>query len=201
LGHGQQLELIPIPSLTEEEYLRVLTERGPQLVLEHETLHPGGPAGVVKLQFPYTISVTMNVVKFYGFRSRVFGYPEWMTFLERGHPLQGLEITVGITRDFAELARKRGKTPVVVILPHPEDFAYYLKKGLWPYHTIAEEYHRNSIAFIDFGPFLLTVVQQLGTNIKDYFGPTGHYNDEGNALVARFVHNYLRENGLATSNN
>ena len=198
LGHERQLELVPIPSLTEEEYLRVLTERGPQLVLEHESLHPGGPAGVVKLQFPYSISVIKNMVKFHGFRSRLFRYPEWMEFLEREHPLHGLEITVGITREFAQLARKRGKIPVVVILPHPDDLAYYVKKGLWPYHTIVEDYRLNAIDFIDFGPFLLSVAQQLDRNVKEFFGPTGHYNDEGNALVARFVHDYLRESGVVT---
>ena len=196
LDHEGQLELVPIPTLTEEEYLRVLTVRGPQLVLEHENLHPGGPAGVVKLQFPYTISVTKNVLKFYGFRSLIFRYPEYMEFAERGHPLHGLEITVAITREFARLARERGKAPVVVILPYGGDIPYYLKHGLWPYHTITEDFRRNELAFIDFGPYLVSVAQQLDKNLAEYFGPTGHYNDEGNALVARFVLNYLRENGL-----
>lgn len=194
LGADRSLKLVPIPSLTEEEYLRVLTERSPQLVLEHETLHPGGPAGAVKLEFPYTLSVARNVLGFYRFRSRLLGYPEWMEFLERGHPLQALEITVGITREFVQLARKRDKTPVVVILPHPDDFAYYLKKGVWPYHAIADEYHRNGIAYIDFGPFLLSAARDSARNVKEYFGPTGHYNDEGNALVARFVYGHLSQN-------
>ena len=197
LDSAQKLRLVPIPNLTEDEYLRVLTERSPQLVLEHETLHPGGPAGAVKLQFPYTLSVASNVLRFHGFRARVLRYPEWMALLERGHPLHGLEITVGITREFAQLAARRGKTPVVAILPHPDDFAYFLKKGIWPYHTIVEELHQAQVVHADFGPYLLAAAKQGGKRVTHYFGPTGHYNDDGNALVARFVLAHLHERGLA----
>jgi hypothetical protein len=197
LDSERRLRLVPIPSLTEDEYLRVLTERSPQLILEHETLHPGGPAGAVKLQFPYTLSVVNNVLRFPGFRSRVLGYPEWMALLERGHALQGLEITVAITSEFAQLAAKREKSPVVVILPHPEDFTYFLKKGVWPYHTMVEELRRAQVVHGDFGPFLLAAAKEAGKRVTHYFGPTGHYNDDGNALLARFVDAHLRERGLA----
>jgi hypothetical protein len=197
LDSASKLQLVPIPNLTEDEYLRVLTERSPQLILEHETLHPGGPAGAVKLEFPYTLSVARNALRFLGFRSRVFGYPEWMALLERGHALQGLEITVGITREFARLAAKRDKSPLVFILPHPEDFAYFLKKGTWPYRTLVEELRRAQIVHADFGPFLLAAAKEAGKPVTHYFGPTRHYNDDGNALVARFVHAHLRERGLA----
>lgn len=196
LNHEQKLKLVPIPDITEEEYLRVLTEAGDQLILEHENLHPGGPAGVVKLEFPYTISVIKNLVKFYGFRSRLFRYPQYMEFLQRGHPLHGLEIIVGTTREFVQLAEKRGKVPVVVVLPHSGDFAHYLGKGRWPYQAISEDFTQTAIPFIDFGPYLLSVAERLGRDIEEYFGPTGHYNDEGNALVAQFVHNHLTETGL-----
>jgi hypothetical protein len=196
LDSARKLQLVPIPDLTEDEYLRVLTVRTPQLVLEHETLHPGGPAGAVKLQFPYTLSVASNVLRFHGFRARVLGHPEWMALLERGHELHGLEITVGITREFAQLAAKRDKNPVVVIFPHPDDFAHFLKKGIWPYHTIVEELDRSQLAHADFGPFLLAAARETGRPVTQYFGRTGHYNDDGNALVARFVLAHLRSRGL-----
>ena len=112
LNDRRELEFVPIPTLTEEEYLRVVGLAGDPLILEHEDFHPGGAAGVVKLEFPYTVSVVKNLVRFYGFRSRLLRQPDWMEFLQRGHALHGLEITVGITLKFVELAKQRGKAPL-----------------------------------------------------------------------------------------
>jgi len=194
LNDRRELELVPIPVLTEKEYLRALGVAGDPLILQHENFQPGGAAGVVKLEFPYTVSVARNLTRFYGFRARLLRRPEWMEFLQRGHPLHGLEITVGITRKFVELAEQRGKSPLVVILPHPLDFRHFLDKRSWPYQTLLEDYARSSIPFIDFGPYLLAAARERGRKIEEYFGPTAHYNDEGNALVAAFVHARLTEN-------
>ena len=196
LNDRGELEFVPMPDLTEEEYLRVVGVSGDPLTLEHENFQPGGPAGVVKLEFPYTASVLKSLARFYGFRSRLLRQPDWMEFLQRGHALHGLEITVGITRKFVELAEQRGKGSLVVILPHSLDFKHFLNKGSWPYQTLIEDYAQKSIPFADFGPYLLSVAQERGRKIEEYFGPTGHYNDEGNALVARFVHDQLTGRGL-----
>jgi hypothetical protein len=197
LTDQRELKLVPIPSLTEQEYLRVVALTDEPLMLEHENFQPGGGAGVVKLEFPYTISVIKNLTNFYGFRSQLLRRPEWLEHLQRGHPLQGLEITVGITRQFVELARQRRKTPLVVILPHYLDFKYFQDNGEWPYRTLLEDYARHSIPFIDFGPYLLLEAQARGMKFDEYFGPTKHYNDEGNTLVARFVYNHMGGRALA----
>jgi hypothetical protein len=194
-----ELKLIPIPTLTEQEYLRIVGLAGDPLVLEYEDFQPGGAAGVVKLEFPYTVSVVKNMLRFHGFRSRLLGRPEWMEFLQRGNAVHGLEITGGITGKFVELARQRGKSPFVVILPHPLDFKYFQKKGSWPYQTLIEDYTQKSIPFVDFGPYLLSIAQEQKKEIAQYIGPTGHYNDEGNALVARFVYDRMTERGLLPS--
>jgi hypothetical protein len=194
-GEGKLL-LIPIPDLTEEQYQQVIGERPGGFILDHEALQPGGPAGVVKLEFPYSISVVKDMLRFYGFRSRLFRYPEWMELLERGHPLHGLEITVKITQAWVDLAKGRGRIPLVLILPHPSDVAYFEKKAVWPYHTLTEEYRRSGMDVIDFGPFLIS---RAGAGFARYFGPTRHYNDEGNALVAEFVYGELLKRGLAGS--
>jgi hypothetical protein len=196
LNDRRELKLVPIPTLTEEEYLRVVGLAGDPLILEHEDFQPGGAAGVVKLEFPYTVSVAKNMMRFYGFRSRLFHRPEWMEFLQRGHALHGLEITVGITRKFVELAEQRGEVPLVVILPHLLDLKYFLDKGSWPYQVLVEDYAQSSIPFIDFGPYLVADAQERGKDVEEYYGPTHHYNDEGNALVARFVYDRLAEKAL-----
>lgn len=197
LDDAGNLVLIPIPDLTEPQYQQVIGERSGRLVLDHEALQPGGPAGVVQLEFPYSVAVVKNMLSFYGFRSRLFRYPEWMELLERGHPLQGLEITVKITQAWVELAREQGKTPLVLLLPHPADFAYFERKAVWPYHTLTEEYRRSGIAVIDFGPFLISRAKRQGVAVASYFGATRHYNDAGNALVAEVVDAGLQQRGFA----
>lgn len=191
------LVLIPIPDLTEQQYQQVIGERSGRFVLDHEALQPGGPAGVVQLEFPYSVAVVKDMLSFYGFRSRLFRYPEWMELLERGHPLHGLEITVKITQAWVDLARQQGRTPLVLLLPHPADFAYFERKAAWPYHTLVEDYRRSGIAAIDFGPWLISRARRQGVPVVRYFGATHHYNDEGNALVAEFVYSELLQRGLA----
>jgi hypothetical protein len=189
--HG--LTLIPMPDLTYDEYRRAVGAAGDLLRLEHENFQPGGPAGVVKLEFPYTVSVVNNMMRFHGFRARLLRRPEWVEFMERNHPLDGLQITVGLTRKFVELARQRGKKPLVVILPHSSDFRYFARTGKWSYWNVTEEYTRNGIPFVDFGAYLAEHCRVEHSTVETYFGSTGHYNDAGNAILARFVHDRVTQ--------
>jgi hypothetical protein len=195
LGAQQELKLVPIPDLTEEQYLRVTGIKGELLPLENENFQPGGPGGVVSLEFPYTLSIAKNL-HFYGFQSRLLHRPEWLEFLAPGHPLHGLEISIGIAKKFVELAHQRGKTPLVVILPHKLDFAYFQDHGTWPYQTVVDGYARSSLPYLDFGPYLASVAHDKGLTFEKYFGATGHYNDAGNALVGRFVYDWLNAKEL-----
>ena len=191
-----EISLIPIPDMTEDEFYRAIGVRGKILELEHETLQPNGPAGAVQLEFPYTVSVIRNLIGFYGFRSRLAGEPGWMMFLQPDHPLNGLEITVGIARDFVALSRERGKQALVLILPHPRDFEYEKKNGEWPYRHVAEGFESEGLLFEDFGPHLIAAAEAEGRPLKSFFGPTGHYNDDGNAVLAKFVREALQNRSL-----
>jgi hypothetical protein len=195
-----ELQLVPIPDLTEEQYLRSVGI-GDLLPLKDESFQPGGPGGVVSLEFPFTISVTKNMLRFFGFRSKLLHRPEWMSFLTPGHPLHGLEIVVGISRKFTVLAHRRAKTPLVIVLPHSLDFAYFQIHGVWPYQTVLDGYAQDSIPYIDFGPYLLASARKEDKTFKDYYGASGHYNDEGNALVAQFVHDWLAAHAFAPGAN
>lgn len=195
------LQLVPIPDLTEEQYLRAIGVAGDPFPLQDESFQPGGPAGVVSLRFPFVVSVTTNMLHFYGFRSRLLRRPDWMGFLVPGQPLHGLEILVAISRRFVAVARRRAKIPLVVILPHSLDFAYFESHAVWPCQAVLDGYARESVPYIDFGPYLLSSAAREHKTFKDYFGPNGHYNDEGNALVARFVHDSLSARALLPGRN
>ena len=191
LDTGGELRLVPIPDLTEDQYLRSVGISGELYPLANENFQPGGPAGAVALEFPYSISVTANLLRFHGFRARRLHRPEWMEFLEVGHRLHGLEIAVGISQRFVDLALRRGKAPLLVILPHPLDFKYFQGHAIWPYQNVVDGYSSASIPYIDFGPYLLALAAEQGTPVETFFGPTGHYNDAGNAAVAKFVRQRL----------
>lgn len=197
LNDKRELEFVPIPDLTEAQYQRAIGVRKPLLVLDHESFQPEGPAGVVALEFPFTLSVARNLVRFHALHARLRNRPEWQTFLQEGHPLNGLEITAGITAKFVAAAMARGKTPLVVILPHPMDFRHYLATGVWPYQGLVDAYARASIPALDFGPYLIAAWRARGGSVEAYFGASSHYNDEGSALVASFVLQRLQELGLA----
>lgn len=189
------LTLVNIPDLTEQEYLHVLGARSPLTKLEHESLQPGGPAGAVDLAFPFTYSVVRNCITFYGCKSRVLRYPEWMEFLERGHPTRALDIGVAITRKFVDLARSRGKSHLIVLLPHPLDIVYFKRKGVWAYANYLEEMKKLDIPVFDFGPYLIAEVDRQKRPLDDFVGPTKHYNTSGNALVAAFVEQLVQQSG------
>jgi hypothetical protein len=201
LDAERHLQLVPMPDLTEAQYLRATGITGELLPLTDENFQPGGPAGVVRLEFPFMVSVTRNMLRFYGFRARLLRQPDWMGFLAPGHPLHGLEIVVGISRKFVDLARQRGKAPLVIVLPHPLDFAYFQSHGVWPYQTVVDGFTQGSIPYIDFGPYLLASARNDGKKFENYFSATGHYNDAGNALVAQFVRDWLAAQALIPGRN
>jgi len=191
LNAQDELELVPKPTLSEAEYLRVIGAQRPLLKLPDEHFQPGGSAGVVALSFPYSVSVIRNMLKFEGFRSRLADRPDWMAYLQPGHPSNGLGISAAIAQQFVTLSKAQNRTPLLVILPHPMDFEYFEEKAVWPHHHLRQAYATRNLPFEDFGPYLLAHAKATGRESRKFFGPTMHYNDAGNALVARFVHERL----------
>ncbi len=187
VGDDGALVLVPIPDLDEGEYRAALGLTDPMLELEHESLQPGGPAGAVRLAFPFTLSVLRSLFLFHGFKARLFREPVHKRFLEPGHPLDGLPIMVGLGKKFADVAKARGKSALIAMLPGKDDYEYRLKRGEWAYRHVVAGYSREGLEIADFGPYLLAEIDRNGRALVDYFGPTGHYNDAGNALVARMV--------------
>ncbi len=111
LEENGKLKLVPIPTLTEEEYRRVLTEQGEQLILPNETLHPGGPAGSVKLTFPYTISVVKNLLRFPGFRAACSAIRCIWSFFSRNIPCTGLRSWWASHRNLSVWPRNVARPP------------------------------------------------------------------------------------------
>ena len=196
LSESRQLFLVPLPELTHQEYLRSIGVERPFLPMEHESFQPDGPAGVVALRFPFTVAVVRNLLHFHGFRARLERRPEWTYYWAEDSEFDGLDITLGIWGLFATTARARGIEPLLLVLPHPEDFYYFQRTRVWPYQPLLDRLEAESVRYADFGPVLLDEAVSSGIPLSDFFGPTRHYNDRGNSLVSRFVQSRLEQTAI-----
>jgi hypothetical protein len=191
-GDGR-LELIPIPRLSEDEYLRFLGVKSPQLILDHEYFHPGGPGGVTRLQPPFTYAVLRNLGHF-RMRAALMRRPPHVEFYAPDHLAGGLPLTAEILRSFARDAERDGRHPVVILFASKLDLMLHRRTGEWGYQPLLDLLDRVSLPYLHLGPPLEAYLadRELG----EFFKPMGHYTEEGNRVVADIVHQYLRQRGL-----
>jgi hypothetical protein len=190
---GGELRLLPIPDVTEAEYLRSVELHPPPLEMEHESFAPGGPAGVVRAAWPFTWSLARSTGDF-RVRALLARRPEHAEFYAPDHPLDGLGITAAILQRFVEDARARGRTPLVIVFPTRDDVAWETRTGRWVYQPLLDRLEAAGVPLLHFGPVL---VEAIGTrNREQLFRPGGHYNDEGNRILAEYVRDALAERGI-----
>lgn len=108
------LKLVPIPRFSRDQYGRMLNS--PERFLEKDCLVPGGPLGTYKAGFPFSLSV-LRAFNHFRVKARLAGEPFWASFYEYDHPSQGLQITALIIKSFYQEARRRGKIPIVALIP------------------------------------------------------------------------------------
>jgi hypothetical protein len=193
LDAAGNLELLPIPDVTEADYRRIVGLDGPPLVLEHETFQPGGPIVSPVQKFPYTFSLLAGL-RDYRLRARLSGNrPPWAVLYHPDDPTQGLQITAAIARAFGDEARARGQRALVLIMPELRDLEYFERKHAWSYQPLLEQLDAAKIPYADFGPYLAS--HQQGPEARSNYSPDGHYNAEANALLARFVAEDLARRG------
>lgn len=184
LDRNGALELIPIPSASEEDYLRWVGARSPRLDPEHESFHPGGPAGATLLEFPFTAAVLRNLGDF-RMRAKLARRPYYAEFYERNHPLRALEILREIGKTFAADAQARGRQPLVLLFPNREDVEDYRETRQWCYGNLVEEFAAAGVDCIEFGTRLAEAAQ--GQDLDAFYDATGHFNEVADRMVAEFV--------------
>ncbi|MCP3891745.1 MAG: hypothetical protein GY702_23180, partial [Desulfobulbaceae bacterium] len=105
INKEKSLTLVPLPELSEKQYLQSIGLKSPQLQLPHENFQPGGAAGEVQLAFPYTLSVIRNLQSSRMLCSRR-QEPYHLQFYEEDHSLRGLDVTVKIFEKSLKRVRK-----------------------------------------------------------------------------------------------
>jgi len=187
------LKLVPLPSLSAEEY--VAMTRNPGSVLVHDYFMPGGPSGTTQTGFPFTISLFRTFAN-YRIRAQLSREPFWAAFYRREHPSQALEVTSAIMQSFHRDARLSGRTPVIVLFPFALDLRNYQKNKVWVYQTLLDDLHAHGIDALNIGEGL---ADRLGG--KDPCAlftecDRGHFNRETNAVTATLIARYLTSRHL-----
>jgi hypothetical protein len=190
------LKLVPLPSLSAEEY--VAMTRHPGSVLVHDYFLPGGPSGTTQSGFPFTISLLRTFAN-YRIRSQLSREPFWAAFYGRGHPSQALEVTSSIMQSFHRDARLSGRTPVIVFFPFTLDLRNYQKNKIWTYQPLLDDLHAHGIDALN-----------IGEGLADHLGgkdpcslftecDRGHFNRETNAVTAKLIAQYLSSRHLLSN--
>lgn len=186
------LKLAPIPELSAQDYLEF--NQIPEKYLEYDYFIPGGPSGVQRLRFPYTWSILRSSRRFY-IGARIMGQPRYAEFYRADHPARGLPVTLGIIRQFYREARDRGQYPLVLIIPTSFDLEYYQRKKAWIYQPLMDQLKENQVNILDLGPGIAADLGD-GRHLRLFKEDGGHYNEEGNKVIAGLVFAYLNHNHL-----
>ncbi len=180
-----QLELVPLPELSSEEF--ALLNHSPEKILAHEYLVP------LYARFPYVTSL-VNAVGGYRIQAKLRGELPYAAFYRRDHPSHALAITAGILSAFVDEAKARADKPMVVVIPNLIDLRHFETTGIWVYKPLLAELERREIPFLDAGPAMLAALQ--GRDVQSIYAARSHLNEEGNRLLADIVYNALATHGL-----
>jgi hypothetical protein len=192
---NHRLNLIPLPRLDHAAFVDSFSH--PQKYLKHEYFIPGSDFGPTDWSFPYTLRILQALLS-PQVQSWLADKPGWLAFVQEEHPSGSLDIARLIIKQFADLAQKRGKNFMVVLLPSDYSYKLYLKNGRLFMGPLLDYLHKNHITASDITP-----------KIKDYLGGREyagilvsrkkgafHYNPEGNRMLAKMVYEMLLANGF-----
>ncbi len=186
-----RLELVPIPTLDQDEYRRFLAVDSPQLILPHENFAPGGRAGAVRHRFPHVVSLLRNFGH-WELRAQLAGLPGFAPFYDNDHPLQGVRLTAEIMLSFDREAKRRGQQPMLVVFPGSADLSHYRETGNWLYQSLIEALEGAGVSPYNFGE---TLLEHLGTQPVESAFHAHHYTQEVSHLVADSVITELAKRG------
>jgi hypothetical protein len=190
-----KLAWIPRPHLGLDEVTAL--HRTPAAVVPHEYLLPDSRDGPVTLRFSYTLALA-RVALLPGLRETLLGKPLWSDYFRDSHPSAALPLTVALAEAFARESDRRGKRPLVIILPSASSFRAQARYGAFEYGPLLAALSAKRIDVIDGGNALLAALG--GGNYCMLFAMpdscSGHYGRDGGGLLATVVRDALVGRGL-----
>ncbi len=190
-GEDGRPQPVPLPRFADaEDYRQTVLQ--PEAHLAHEYFVPGGPGGVSRMRFPYTLSLLRGTNHFY-LRARWRGEPWYADFYRPDHPAGGLAVTAAILESFHDQATETGRLPVVIVLPTGLDLEHYLAHARWTYRPLLDEMEKRGMPVLNAGPPLLA--KMSGRTLASFYvdaHPGAHFNADGNRVLAEVVAAHLR---------
>ncbi len=187
------LELIPLPSFTEEQYARIGEDAA--TLLPDDFFRPGGPAGLIARSFPYTVSA-VRALGHYRFRAGLHGEPSYAAFYRPDHASGALEVTTEVAKRFVATAKSRGQAPLVLLIPDVKDLQSLRAHGTLPYQPLIDALTAADVPFVS-----------AAAPLNAYLGgrepceiylrcKSSHFRPEGYRELAHVVEGALRDRKL-----
>jgi hypothetical protein len=193
------LKLVPILKLSFEEFQHAL--EAPATAWPYEFFLPGARHGPTIWTFPYSVSFIKLLASPYFqdlVAKRLSGQPSWIDFYNQDHVSGALPLTVQIIQEFRRIATERKKVLLVVIFPTRSALEIYLRTGRSPFEPLRAALHQRKIQVYDLVGDMATYLRnrsfcEILTNSNKC---TGHFNPEGNKVVANLVYGRLLAEGM-----
>ena len=193
VGEDGKLVLIPLPTLSQEEYKKFVQNPTSEY-LPHEYFLPGGDSGNSMLGFPYSLSVIRAISHFH-IQAKLASEPWYMDFYQEDHLSQALDVTEKILVRFYQEAQERGKVPVVTVIPTGLDLVWFEEHQVWVYQNLLDRLSKRNIPVLNYGE---SIMQRLGDRDPCSLFRTcnSHFNEEGYEMLADISYEYLKANDL-----
>lgn len=179
--------LVPMPDVAPHDIKDFLAN--PARYLRNEYFLPGGPSGIQRNAFPYSLNLSKAILGNY--RLHAWARPSYAEFYHPDHAAQGLQVTFGILSSFTTDAIARGQIPVVTLIPTCRDLKYKHTNGVFPYDQLAKMIVAQNIRYIDFGVEIERRTRGESPE-KLYRSCAGHFNAEGYRLLADIAYAFLQ---------
>ncbi len=186
------LKLVPLPVLSYDQLMDGL--RDPRGIFPHEVFLPGSRFGQVVWSFPYTFSM-VKLMRTDQAANYLNGRPTWVDFYRSDHESRALPTTVAIVEEFRRRSAP-GKTVLTVLFPSASAYKLARSTGVSPLEPLAAALEARGQRTRD-----------LTTDLANYLGERsvcelmteqeacrGHYNINGNRVLADAVHRFLTAN-------
>lgn len=189
---ADELKLIPLPNLTEAEYLSLRSHA--QQLLPYDYFAPGGPSGIHSFGFPYALSA-VSAVQHYRVQARLRRRPSYAQFYDPEHPSRALQVTEAIIKTFASEALRRNQKPMVLLIPDEKDLRWLRDHGALPYGELAKRLRNADVIVPGVAEKL---IKDLGSRDPcELFTRCGggHFTPDGYKRLAEIAFAKLREIG------
>ena len=198
-GNDNTLILIEVPQIGPAELGQYV--ESPSRFLSHEWFLPDTPDGPTVLEFPFSITMARSVLN-PRVVDKLLGNPSWIRYYDPDHPSGALPLLIRITEEFVQLAVERGMRPLVLIIPTSQDLIYAREESVDPSIAYVQALQEKSIEHLQILPHMLSYIGE--DDVCDVFTEKtwlgfcwGHYNAEGEEVIASLVYDKLQRMAIA----